>query len=244
MHTRIFVLLSLFVLLATGCGLNLNTVTGSGHVVTENRTVSNFNALTLSGIGEVTITQGETEALTVSAEDNLMPYIRTEVSGNTLVIGLGRENEHVNVRPTQPIKFNLSVKNLNAIELSGAGRIQSASLKSDRFDVHVSGAGDVKIDQLQATDLNSKLTGAGSVDIAGQVTSQNLLLSGIGNYRAESLNSQTAMVTVSGAGGSTLWARDNLDVSISGAGSVSYYGSPKIHQNISGAGSIKSLGSK
>ncbi len=245
MYTRIFVILSFIALLAVGCTIApVYTVTGSGRVTSENRNVSNFNALRLAGLGEVTFTQGDTEALTVQAEDNLMPYIRTEVQNGTLIIDFARDHQPANVRPTQPIKFNLSVKNLDAIELSGAGRIQSGNLKSNRLTVQVSGAGDVKIDHVEAANLSSKLSGAGSVELAGQVTDQDLTLSGIGQYQAGDLNSQTTRVVVSGAGGSTVWSRDNLDVNISGAGSVNYYGSPKIKQTITGVGSVKSLGSK
>ncbi len=242
MRTRIFAIITLFAVLAVGC--TYYGVTGSGRVTTENRTVSNFHAVTLAGIGEVTVTQGETEGLTVEAEDNLMPYIRTEVQNGTLVIDFGRDGERINVRPTRPIKFNLSVKNLDAVELSGAGRIQSANLKSERLTVHVSGAGDVKVDHLEATDLSSTLSGTGNVDLAGQVKSQSLTVSGIGQYRAGDLNSQTAQVKVSGAGGSTVWASDNLDVHISGAGSVSYYGNPKIAERISGVGAVNHLSGK
>jgi hypothetical protein len=58
MHRRSLSSLSvLVVLLLAGCGSTV--IYGSGHVVTESRTVRNFDAVTLSGNGELTITQGE-----------------------------------------------------------------------------------------------------------------------------------------------------------------------------------------
>jgi len=73
---------------------------------------------------------------------------------------------------------------------------------------------------------------------------QEINLSGFGNYSAGDLKSNTATVSVSGAGNATVWVAQSLNVHISGAGNVNYYGSPQVTQNISGVGNIKSLGNK
>jgi putative autotransporter adhesin-like protein len=234
--------LALLAALFTGCLANV--VIGSGRVTTENRTVSNFDGISLSGIGDVTITQGDTEALTVEAEDNLMPYLKTEVRNGTLAIFVDNGNGRTAVSPTKPVRFNLSVKNLNSIDLSGAGGVKSASLKSDHLTIRISGAGSVNLDHLAATDVTSTLTGAGNVKVVGQVTSQAAVLSGIGGYVAGDLSSQTARIDITGAGSASVWVRDSLDITISGAGSVNYYGSPRLRQTISGVGSITHLGNK
>ncbi len=238
MKTYLFIF-AVLALLLSGCTGN---VVGSGHVITENRSVSEFDALVLSGVGEVTITQGETEALTVQAEDNLMPLIKTEVKNRVLTIGLANDYGRTHMVPTRPIRFNLSVKNLNDIELSGAGHIQSAMLKSDRFSIRLNGVGSIVLDRLEATDIESSVSGAGRLEIGGQVVNQAAKLAGLGSYQARNLNSQTAQVTVSGAGDVTLAAKDNLDVTITGAGAVHYYGSPRLSRHITGAGVVDSLG--
>ena len=61
-------------------------------------------------------------------------------------------------------------------------------------------------------------------------------MSGVGNYGAGNLESLTARVTLTGAGGATIWAKDTLDVTITGVGSAGYYGSPKITKTIRGLG--------
>jgi hypothetical protein len=80
--------------------------------------------------------------------------------------------------------------------------------------------------------------------LGGKVTSQAVTLSGLGNYSTGDLDSQQATITVTGAGGATVWARTNLNVKISGAGTVSYYGSPTITKDISGLGVMNSMGTK
>lgn len=242
MKTTIILCLAALTSLVTGC--NTNVLVGSGRVTTETRAVSDFNAVALSGIGDLTITQGETEALTVEAEDNLVPYLKTEVRDRTLTISIDQRNGLTMLTPTKPVRFNLSVKNLASVDLSGAGRIVAGELKSDQLRIGISGAGSVALDRVQAASVTSTLSGAGGLKLSGQVTNQTVNLSGLGGYEAPDLSSQAARVTISGAGSATVWARDSLDVTISGAGSVNYYGSPRVQQNKSGAGSIKNMGNK
>jgi len=52
------------------------------------------------------------------------------------------------------------------------------------------------------------------------------------------LASQTAGITISGAGNATVWAKTSLNVTISGTGSVRYYGSPNVSREVSGLGSV------
>lgn len=235
----------LTILFLAGCGLgSFKAVSGSGNVVTETRNVSNFSAVSLDGVGELTVTQGDTEGLTITAEDNLMPLIKTTVENGTLVIAEGNPQTGEIIRPTKPLIFDVKVKNLNAVTLSGAGNLHSPALKTDKFTLTLSGAGSARLDQLQASDVTTTLSGAGSVDAAGQVSSQKAVLSGLGSYRAGDLKSATAEVQISGAGSAVVWVSDSLTANISGAGSVQYYGTPNVSQNISGAGAIKSLGTK
>ena len=69
-------------------------------------------------------------------------------------------------------------------------------------------------------------------------------MNGVGNYDAPDLESQTATVDVSGAGGVVIRVLNALDVAISGAGNVDYFGSPTVTQDISGAGRLTSRGDK
>jgi hypothetical protein len=211
---------------------------GSGHVVTEERTVADFDRVSLTGAGDVIITQGETEALTVETDDNLLPYIQTRVKHGTLTLGFTAAARNKNVRPTQGIIFHLSVKDLTALQLFGAGNIRAASLEADRLELHLSGAGDVQVDALTAQELEVRLSGAGNFRLAGQVTEQDVRLTGAGDYRAGELESQTATVQLSGVGRATVWAADSLDTQITGVGEIQYYGDPDVIRGSSRLGRL------
>jgi hypothetical protein len=233
-------LLVIAVVLLTACGVR--TIRGSGNVITEERDVSGFDSVTLSGYGRVTITQGDEEALTVETDDNLMQYIETQVRGGTLELGF--TDDDILLRPSKSIIFRLSVIELTALDSSGAGSFEIDALDADRLEVDVSGAGDIEIGSLNATDLVVTVNGAGNVKLAGQVGTQRIELNGLGNYDAPDLKSQAASVDINGAGNVTMWVLDTLDVTISAAGNVEYYGSPTVTQDISGVGKVTSQGDK
>jgi len=189
-------------------------------MVTESRSVSNFDSISLSGSGDVIINQDGEESLTIETDDNVMQYITSEVRGGTL--NLGTENL-TSGSPTRLV-FTVGVDDLTGLSISGSGNIKADGIQTDRLDVGVSGSGDLELE--------------------GEATRQEIDISGSGKYRGGNLRSETADISVSGSGDVTVWAIDSLDVSVSGSGSVDYYGSPAVNSSTSGSGNVNSLGEK
>lgn len=191
------------------------TVSGSGNVETEEREVSGFTAVALEGMGEVIIDQNGRESLTITADDNFLPYLDTEVRGDTLYI---RTSENVALTDVTEMTFHISATALDSVELSGAGSINISSLDTEKW--HVS------------------LPGAGSITVSGQTTEQTVEIAGAGSYYAENLESQAATIHSSGAGAAVVRVSDTLDVTIDGLGSVQYIGNPTVTQEINGVGTV------
>ena len=249
--TKVFVLVVVIAAITTACAIPVKprVIQGSGKIIIEDRDVSGFDKIQISGIGRIILTQGDTESLSIETDDNLMEYIKIEVKGDTLEIDFSDEiilspGGRDILDPSAGFIFRISVINLEEVLVSGAANIQAEKLKTDKFEINFSGAGDVDIDDLNANQLDVLVSGAGNVDLAGRVENQQVTLSGVGRYQAFSLESQTASVVISGAGGANLWVTDSLDVTISGAGDVEYYGSPSVSPEISGLGRIQGLGDK
>jgi hypothetical protein len=191
-------------------------IAGSGKIVTEPRTVSDFSAVSLSGSGRVIVEQTGTESLTVTTDDNLLPYIKTEVHGNTLE--LGTKDPMTNLNPTEDVIYKLTVKKLDDVRISGSGQADVKSLTENQLQVRISGSGD--------------MTGQGTVD------DLDLRISGSGSYSGQQLKSKRATVGVSGSGSVLVYASDSLKASVSGSGSVEYVGDPQVTSNVSGSGSV------
>jgi hypothetical protein len=242
----------LVLIVSTACSIPFaaQMVKGSGEIVVEERNVTNFDKILVTGAGRVVITQGDSESLTIETDDNLMQYIETDVNGETLEIGFTndtvfslRGGERM-LDPSDGFIFRISVVDLTAITVSGAAKIEVGKLKTDNLSIDFSGAGDIGIEDLIADDLDVQVSGAGGINVVGYVETQSVRLTGVGRYQAFGLESQQANITISGAGDAEVWANETLDVTISGVGNVRYYGSPKVSRDVGGLGRIQSMGDK
>ncbi len=230
-------------LLLSGCHFNWSDgsgVKGSGNVVSQTRTVSGFDRVAVSGSGQLSIVQDNQESLTIETDDNLLPLIKSELSGGWLRIG----PDHVNLRPSKTIQYTLHLKNLREVQLSGALGATAPSINTDRLQFGISGSGNIHVDKLEADDLNVQVSGSGDISLVGHVKTQEIHISGSGTYSAADLQSENATISVSGSGDATVWARGALTGHVSGSGDVKYYGSPQVNSQVSGSGSVHGLGNK
>ena len=148
----------------TACDVSFTR--GSGDLITETREVSGFDSIDLSGFGEVNVTQGGGESLTIETDDNVMEHVKAEVSGGTL--NLGFEDGVNAVLPTRLV-FTVGVDELTSVSISGSGDIESEMIVTDRFDATISGSGDVQIPELTADAVEARISGAGEIDLGGTV---------------------------------------------------------------------------
>jgi hypothetical protein len=217
---------------------------GSGKIASETRPVSDFNAVAIRYPADVVIRQGESESLTIEADDNLLPQLRTQVSSGRLIIDNSEQNWNKRVNATQPVRITLIVKDLGDLDLSGAGNVRIEGLHTADLKVWISGAGELSLTDIAVTTLFCNSSGAASITATGTADTLTLEISGAGKFLAPDLSTQNADVQISGVGDASVWAKSKLTVDISGAGSVRYYGSPQVTQRISGAGSVNKSGDK
>lgn len=188
---------------------------GSGNIVSENREIRDFTAVDVGGAIQVEITAQKNFNVEVEADDNLLPLVKTEVEGSTLKIKTeGRYNSR------KPILVRISAPNIEALDVSGASRVDLNNINNDNLIVDTSGASKVSIN------------GA----------TKNLIadISGASKISAENLNSIDAAVDSSGASSADIAVSGNLKASASGASKIVYAGTPKIVENkTSGASSVK-----
>lgn len=219
-----------FALAVIGC----NMVTGSGNVKSESRDVSGFSEVALLGSGSLSIEQTGTESLTIEADDNVLPLIQSTVSGGRLTIG---PKENTSITNIKTLNYKLTVKDLNALDLSGSGNVTAPKINSDAMSLKISGSGNISIG-VTANSLGTTVSGSGEVTVSGKAARQQLTISGSGNYKAGDLESKEATVKVSGSGNATLKVSDALDATISGSGNIEYTGNPTVTQNVSGSGRV------
>jgi len=222
--------------------LGVLTVTvGSGVVVTETQSVLGVQDIHLKGQGQIILRQGETESLTIEAEDNVMNFIETEVSRDRLTLRF-KTGPFRTVVPRKGVKYFLTLSDPREVVISGSGSLDVNDIDVDDFTARVNGSADASIQNIRADRLVSDINGSGKFLVTGRVSEQRIEISGSGNYRAEELTSEVARVRISGSGKTEINVREELDVRISGSGEVLYRGSPRVTQQISGSGNIVNQG--
>lgn len=232
------VLLTALLLLAA-CGTGL--VVGSGNSITEEREIEGVEGVVLSFVGDLRITQGDEEKLVITADDNVMPLITTEVRDGVLTIG---SKSTLGLQTTSKLQYDLTVRELNSVRLTGAGNAGMDGLETGDLTLAITGAGNMSLQNVDARSIDATLSGLGNIEVSGVAARQNVELTGAGNYGGGDLRSGAADVRLTGLGSATVWAIETLDATISGAGSIDYYGDPQVTQQVSGLGAISSKGDK
>jgi hypothetical protein len=203
-------------------------IVGSWRVVEQERSISGVVGIHLMAVGDIYLRQGSTEALTVRAEDNLLPYIHTRVVNGILEIFTP---PGVDLEPNLPIEFDLTVTTLESVHLMGVGAIQARALNVDRLSLNHLGVGRLEFLNLQANTLEVLLAGVGNVRTSGEVDEQYVTVAGVGHYEGGQLQSAETEVLIGGIGSATVRVSHRLVATIGGIGSVFYYGNPTVETN-------------
>lgn len=217
-------------------------VVGSGSMTVETRPLGDFRIIDLAIPGEMKVVLGDTQSISIEAEDNILPLIETKVSGAKLTVGTlpGKV-----IQPTKPIKYVVTAKMVDQLTTSSLGSISAPPLEVKRFKAEIDSTGSIELQNLNADSLQVVINSVGDIKIlGGGVQQQTIDISSTGNYLAPDLKSNTARVTIDSSGDVVLWVTNKLDVVINSSGSVRYYGDPKVKSEINSSGSIQPLGQK
>lgn len=236
----------LLVVAAAMVGPPVSVAADAATRVSEPRVIGNFRTVRLIGSADLVLTQTETPSLTVEADKDAMPYLKSEIHGDELQLRYEpRDGMRWWSSDRKGPRFLLGAKTLERITTAGSGDIRSESFTvAGDFEIAVAGSSDIRFATFAARKLLVRISGAGDVTLAGGVLEQNVRIAGSGDYRGAGLQSANATISIGGSGDATLWARDSLSVKIAGSGDVKYYGRPIISKSIAGSGSVTGLGDK
>ena len=192
-----------------------DSISGSGEMISQSRTVPSFNKVSSEGVFEVTITQGETQSVEIIADDNIMHKVITKVVNNELRLYLDDDNNYKNIH----LQANIIEPVITGLKNSGAGNVLILNLDTD-------------------TDFNVLNSGSGDISIEGSAESLTLTNEGSGIFNGFSFNVNDCNVKIEGSGDCKVNCDNNLNVKIEGSGNVHYLGTPTIEADISGSGKI------
>ncbi|HEY7090301.1 MAG TPA: head GIN domain-containing protein [Tepidisphaeraceae bacterium] len=211
---------ALLVLVLIGCGGQMwPTVVGSGVSKSETRNTGEFTSVQNDLSANLDITVGPATQVTVEADDNILPLIKTEVRGGTLVI----TSSSVSIQTKSSLKVTITTPQLTGLVINGSGNANIRGLAGGSFNGTINGSGDI--------------TAIGKADtLHGQIN-------GSGNLSLKELTAQSATIAIVGSGNASVAATNSLNASITGSGDISYKpgATLNVQKQIVGSGSIRPM---
>ena len=212
----LFFIIILIILIGIGiisC-YSANRIKGSGNIISENRELTNFNSIHLIGSMDFNINSSDEYNCNMVGDDNIIPYIKTEVTNNNLQISIKK-----NYSSTEGLKVNVNAPNYDEVSITGSGDIDLIDFKNDNLSLNIDGSGDI----------------AGNGDVQTLIAKIN----GSGDIMLKDLKSKTTKITINGSGDAKIWASESISAVINGSGDIEYYGNPiNVKNKVNGSGNI------
>ncbi|XOF35276.1 MAG: GIN domain-containing protein [Candidatus Electrothrix sp. YB6] len=209
---------------ATG-GVSLISVNGgagemtqdTGVTKTETRKFPAYRSIAIDNFpGKVTVRCNGQSNAAVTADQAVLPAIRTAVENSTLFIGLTKS-----ITTQMPLQIFLNAEDISSLQIDGVS--------------------DVVMEDVVADRLHLQLDGSGSITAAGKVAELEAVLTGSGDLKLSGLVAEQCTVRIDGAGDAEVHVTGVLNAEIDGAGDIVYFGTPsEVIKKIDGAGDIES----
>lgn len=226
----------------------------SGPSTTQERTIEAVSAVELDTSGTLNVTQGEQIALTVTAGENVIDRLTSEVDAGVLHLGVEGEP----LAWSGDIRYELTVPTLDMVTVlgsgtaeadftgaaepvvlvKGSGSVQATGIMAETVSITLDGSGSISLEDIEVQDLMAQTNGSGEISVSGTTVAQSAEIRGSGDYRAQDLQSTDARIVMRGSGMAAASVSGTLDAVIDGSGEIRYSGDPEVREEISGSGSI------
>lgn len=231
-YVRIFLILSLC---AAYVSCSLFGIQGSGRMVESRFVLDDFTSVNAAYTCDVTISRGDSFSIIVTIDDNILPYLETYLSGNTLHIDLQSGHYYNNIN----FKAVVTMPYISSLNLSGASEAVVRDFEnSGDFRVNISGASHGEIHFVSSQNILCEVSGASNLTVHSENSAGNVSIecSGASISDLRNITAHQGSVNISGASRAYVNLSGRLKGTVSGASTLYYRGTPAgIDVNVSGA---------
>jgi hypothetical protein len=222
-------------LMAYGCENSWNCLRGNGVPGEETRTIEGFTGVVSEGEFDVFIVPDHSFSVKLEADENLIQYISTRTSGNTLIVDQGTRKC---LRSDNPIRITVYMPEVEYLNLTGSGMITGDNIESEKLRVELTGSGQIDLRELHVGLLDALITGSGEMIFWGEAVKADLDITGSGIIKAFQLETVECIANISGSGSMEINVEEQLTAYISGSGNIYYRGNPGVSANITESGAV------
>ena len=199
-------------------------IKGNGTVITETRTTADYDGVSVGGSFDVILVKGKEGEIRIEGEENIIPYMETEISGDVLKI---QYKKNTNISTTQKLTITVPYDDIESVALGGSGTISSTSLiEADNFKVSLGGSGNITL-KVAADNVKASIGGSGNVNLEGDSNELTCSIAGSGNISAYGLEVNEVYANVAGSGNIKTTVKSKIKAKLVGSGNIYYKGNPK-----------------
>jgi citrate lyase gamma subunit len=215
-------------------GQHWKIIEGNRKVVTRERNTDSFTGVKVSSGIDVYLKQGNNEAVSIEADENLQEYILTEVRNGVLNV-----YTEYNIRSAEKKRVYVTMKEVKSVSTTSAGDVYGESqINGDKLELSASSAGDIKLD-VKVNKVDIDISSSGDITLTGDTDMLRADLSSAGDLKAYDLKTREADISVSSAGDADVNVSEKITARASSAGDINYRGDPKyVDAHSSSAGGI------
>lgn len=208
----------------------------------EPRNLSGFHAIKISNAFTVYISQGNEDAVAISASKaEYKEKIITKVENGVLIIKFDDDKKFWKNwnGDKQKLKAYISIKKIDRLSVSGACDVFiEDGISAEELSIHLSGASDLK-GKVEAKKLTCDISGASDMTISGNAAEVNVEASGASDFKGFDLVSNYCNAKASGASSVNITVNKELSANASGASDVRFKGEGLIRDiKTSGASNV------
>jgi hypothetical protein len=208
----------------------------------EPRNLSGFHAIKISNAFTVYISQGNEDAVAISASKaEYKEKIITKVENGVLIIKFDDDKKFWKNwnGDKQKLKAYISIKKIDRLNVSGACDVFfEEGISAEELNVNLSGASDLK-GKIDAKKLSFDISGASDATISGNAAELSVEASGASDFKGFDMVTNYCTAEVSGASSVNITVNKELNAKASGASSVRFKGEGLIRDiKTSGASNV------
>jgi len=226
------------------------TVAAQAEMVSRNVPLTmDVTRVYFTGSGELHLTQGEDEFIKLTAPEEVLDKVEARIKGRSLYLGKKKNSRGFDVM-NDPIRFDVQLKQIDAVRIWGSAKAWLGDLQSDHLkvvlagnnkvvaktikawemDLRIAGNCEFKGEQIETGEMGMKVSGSGKIGITEIDTPRlDLRIAGSGDVDLDALSAAKLNTEITGSANLNLKGKvDQQELSVAGSGT---YRAPDLISN-------------
>jgi Putative auto-transporter adhesin, head GIN domain len=209
---------------------------GSGHIITETRTVAAFNAVDVSTSIDVELVQGNKNEVVVEADDNIIKDIEVVNKSGVLSISLNHTGSlrkfTARVKVTAPVFANIAASSSSSIKST------NTLTSTDKIKIDANSSADITLD-VDAPNVIAECSSSATINLNGKTKQFDATANSSADIKAENLKAETVTASASSSATINVFASVKLKADANSSADINYSGGVKdIQKSVSSSGSV------